>query len=70
MSNIARRFVATERLTPPEPEPVVVVHAVVHADPVVVHAKRSGDRHKLTEARRAYKATHERKRRAAAKGSK
>jgi hypothetical protein len=42
----------------------VVVHAVVHADTVVVHAKRSGDRHKPTDERRAYKAEHERKRRA------
>jgi hypothetical protein len=38
-----------------------VVHAVVHAP------KRSGDRHKSTDARRAYKAEHERKRRATAK---
>jgi hypothetical protein len=71
LTNLARRSFATERLTPPQPEPVVhapepvVVHAVVHAPEPVVHAKRSGDRHKPTDARRAYKAAHERRRRAA-----
>jgi hypothetical protein len=42
----------------------VVVHAVVHAPkPMVVHKARSGDRHKDTEARRAYRPEWVRRRR-------
>jgi hypothetical protein len=53
-----------------KPPKAVVVHAVVHAPkPVVVHKARSGDRHKDTEGRRAYRAEWMRRRRAGAKGS-
>ena len=56
------------RFAAPQPQPVVhAVKPVVHA--AVVHAKRKPGVYADVDRRRAYKAAHERQRRAAAKAA-